>query len=46
MIEYNGVDDSGGRNGDFDKKFHLKLQYNNRITHFNTQDELINGFIS
>ena len=33
MIEYDGVDDGSGRNGDFNKKFYSRLQYNSRITH-------------
>ena len=33
VVEYDGVDNGGGRSGDFDRKFHLKLQYNSRAIH-------------
>ena len=26
VVEYDGVDDGGGRSGDFDRKFHPRLQ--------------------
>ena len=38
--EIDGVDDGGGRSGDFDRKFHPS--YNSRTTHLNAQDKLIN----
>ena len=44
--EVDGVDDGGGCSGDFDKKFHPRLQYGSRTTHLNAQDELINGLIN
>ena len=44
--EFDGVDDGGGHSGDFDKKFHLRLQYGSRATHLNAQDKLINGLIN
>ena len=42
--EVDGVDDGSGRSSDFDRKFHPS--YNSHITHLDTQDELINGFIN
>ena len=42
VVEYDGVDDEGGRSGHFDKKFHPRLQYDSRATHLDAQDELIN----
>ena len=44
--EVDGVDDGGGRSGDFDRKFHPRLQYGSRATHLDAQDELINGLIN
>ena len=44
--EFDGVDDGGGGSGDFDKKFHPRLQYSSRATHFDAQNELINGLIN
>ena len=44
VVEYDGVDDGGGRSGDFDKKFYPS--YNSRITHLDAQDKLINGLIN
>ena len=26
VVEYDGIDDGDGRNGDFDRKFHPRLQ--------------------
>ena len=46
VVEYNGVNDNSGQSGNFDKKFHSRLQYNSRITHLDTQDECINGPIN
>ena len=44
VVEYDGVED-GGRSGDFDRKFRPRLQYGNRATHLDAQDELINRLI-
>ena len=44
--EVDGVDDSGGRSGDFDKKFYPRLQYGSRATHLDAQDKLINRLIN
>ena len=33
VVEYDGVDDGDGCSGDFDKKFHPKLQYDIRATY-------------
>ena len=40
--EVDGVDNDGGRSGDFDRKFHPRLQYGSRATHLDAKDELIN----
>ena len=40
--EVDRVDDVGGSSGDFDRKFHPRLQYSSRATHVNAQDKLIN----
>ena len=40
--EVDGIDDGGGRNSDFDRKFYPKLQCGSRATHLDAQDELIN----
>ena len=42
--EVDRVDDGGGCNGDFVRKFYLL--YDSRTTHFNAQDKLINGLIN
>ena len=42
--EVDGVDDSDGRSGHFDRKFHLS--YDSRIIYFNAQNKLINGLIN
>ena len=44
--EVDMIDDGGGRSGDFDRKFHPKLQYNSRVIYLNTQDKLIYGLIN
>ena len=44
VVEYDGVDNGGGRSGDFDRKFYPS--YNSCTTHLDTQDELINGLIN
>ena len=44
--EIDGVDDGDGRNGDFDRKFHPRLQYGSRTTYLNAQDKPINGLIN
>ena len=33
-----GHDDGGGRSGDFDRKFHPRLQYDSRATYLNAQE--------
>ena len=38
--EVDGVDDGGGRSGDFNRKFHSS--YNSCTTHLDAQDKLIN----
>ena len=40
--EIDRVDDGGGRSGDFDRKFHPRLQYGSRATHLDAQDKLLN----
>ena len=42
--EVNEVGDSGGRSGDFDRKFHPS--YNSCTTQLDAQDKLINGLIN
>ena len=44
--EVDGIDDGGGRSGDFDRKFYPRLKYGSRATHLNAQDKLINGLIN
>ena len=39
-------DDGSGCNGDFDKKFYPRLQYNSRTTYFDAHNKLINGLIN
>ena len=46
VVEYDGVDDGGGRSGDFDRKFHLRVQHDSRTSHLDAQDELINRLIN
>lgn len=33
VVKYNRIDDGGGCNSDFNKKFHTKLQYSSYATH-------------
>ena len=44
--EVDGVDDGGGYSGDFNKKFHPRLQYGSHATHLNAKDKLINKVIN
>ena len=41
--EVDGVDDGSRNSGNFDRKFHPRLQYGSCATNLNVQDKLING---